>query len=141
MTGKVGRGEGKGPLRGRRKGSGGTSGPGAARRAEDAGAAAFGSLLKQHRRDAWLTQEELAERSGLSVRTIRGLERGEGHRPRADTVDLLAHALGLSEEEHDLFAAVPKRGDVAASTLVATPESILPGPPTPLLGRERALEE
>jgi predicted ATPase/DNA-binding XRE family transcriptional regulator len=141
MTGKVGRGEGKGPLRGRRKGSGGTSGLGAARRAEDAGAAAFGSLLKQHRRDAWLTQEELAERSGLSVRTIRSLERGEGHRPRADTVDLLAHALGLSEEEHDLFAAVPKRGDVAASTLVATPESILPEPPTPLLGRERALEE
>ncbi len=113
----------------------------AARRAEDADAVAFGSLLKQHRRNAWLTQEELAKRSGLSVRTIRGLERGEGHSPRPDTVDLLARALGLSEEEHDLFAAATKRGDVAAIARVAAPESILAGPPTPLVGRERELAE
>ena len=88
MTGKMRRGEGKGPLRGRRKDSEGASTSDAARGKEETGAAVFGSLLKQHRRDAWLTQEELAERSGLSVRTIRGLERGEGHSPRPDTVDL-----------------------------------------------------
>ena len=88
MTGKMRRGEGKGSLRGRRKDSEGVSTSDAARGKEETGAATFGSLLKQHRRDAWLTQEELAERSGLSVRTIRGLERGEGHSPRPDTVDL-----------------------------------------------------
>src|SRR3712207_3189163 len=108
----MGRGEGKGPLRGRRMDSEGASMSEAARRAEDADAVAFGLLLKQHRRNAWLTQEELAERSGLSVRTIRGLERGEGHSPRPDTVDLLARALDLSEEDHNLFAAAAKRGDV-----------------------------
>ena len=92
MTGKMGRGKGKGPLRGRRKGSGGTSGPRVGRSRGGHRRGRFRSLLKQHRRDAWLTQEDLAERSGLSVRTIRGLERGEGHRPRPDTVDLLARA-------------------------------------------------
>ena len=138
MTGKMGRGEGKGRLRGRQKGSRGTSGPGAAPRAEDTGAAAFGSLLKQHRRDAWLTQEELAERSRLSVRTIRGLERGEGHRPRPDTVDLLARALGLSEEEHDLLVVAARRRGVVTAPATSPPSS-LPSPATPLVDREEEL--
>src|SRR5829696_1815718 len=94
------------------------------RDAENAGATAFGSLLKQHRRAAWLTQEDLVERSGLSVRTIRGLERGEGHSPRADTVDLLACAMGLSEEEHNLFAAATKRGSVNATVAATTPATV-----------------
>jgi hypothetical protein len=46
------------------------------------------------------------------VRTIRGLEREEEHIPRVDTVDLLARAMGLSEEEHNLFAAATKRRSV-----------------------------
>jgi predicted ATPase/DNA-binding XRE family transcriptional regulator len=115
--------------------------PEAPRDAENAGASAFGSLLKQHRRAAWLTQEDLAERSGLSVRTIRGLERGEGHSPRADTVDLLARAMDLSEEEHNLFAAATKRGSVTATAPATVPEPTLPLPPTRLVGRERELEE
>ncbi|MGW7825187.1 helix-turn-helix domain-containing protein [Streptomyces puniciscabiei] len=36
----------------------------------------FGALLRARRSGAGLTQEELAERSGLSVRVIRDLERG-----------------------------------------------------------------
>jgi predicted ATPase/DNA-binding XRE family transcriptional regulator len=141
MTGKMGRGKGKGPLREECKDSEGASMPEAARRAEDTGVAAFGLLLKQHRRDAWLTQEELADRSGLSVRTIRGLERGEGHSPRPDTVDLLARALNLSEEEHDHFAAVTKRGDAHTISTAAALEPALPSPTTPLVGRERDLAE
>jgi predicted ATPase/transcriptional regulator with XRE-family HTH domain len=138
MTGKMGRGEGKGPLRGRRKGSEGTSGPSVAGRAEDTDAAAFGSLLKRHRRAAWLTQEELSERSGLSVRTIRGLERGEGHRPRPDTVDLLARALGLLDEEHFLLVGAARRRGVVTAPAVS-PSSSLPSPATPLIGREDEL--
>ncbi len=141
MTGKMGRGKGKGPLRGRRKDSEGASMPKAARRVEDSGVAAFGSLLKQHRRDAWLTQEELADRSSLSVRTIRGLECGEGHSPRPDTVDLLARALNLSEKEHDLFTAVAKGGGAPAISPAAALEPALPSPTTPLVGRERDLAE
>jgi predicted ATPase/DNA-binding XRE family transcriptional regulator len=137
----MGRGEGKGPLQGSRKDSEGAATPEAARRVEGAGAVAFGLLLKQHRRNAWLTQEELAERSGLSVRTIRGLERGEGHNPRPDTVDLLARALELSEEERASLFAATKRGNAAASTPAASFQPTLPVPPTSLVGRERELTE
>jgi transcriptional regulator with XRE-family HTH domain len=141
MTGKMGCGEGKGPFRRRREDSEGASISEAAERAEGTSAPAFGLLLKQHRRDAWLTQEELAAKSGLSVRTVRGLERGEGHSPRPDTVDLLARALGLSEEEHGILVATVKRDDVAAPALVGDPKPIMPVPPTPLVGRERELAE
>jgi DNA-binding XRE family transcriptional regulator len=39
-------------------------------------AASFGALLQQHRTVAGLSQEELAERAGLSRRGISDLERG-----------------------------------------------------------------
>ena len=42
----------------------------------------FGGLLREQRIAAGLTQEALARRAGLGVRTVQGLERGEG-RPRA----------------------------------------------------------
>src|SRR5579871_1406841 len=57
----------------------------------------FGRLLLRERVNAGLTQEQLAERAGLSVRTIRNLERGTGVRPREASARLLADALGLSD--------------------------------------------
>ncbi|SFC57875.1 helix-turn-helix domain-containing protein [Streptomyces aidingensis] len=51
------------------------------------------------------TQEQLAERSGLSVRTIRNLELGRVQNPRRSSIDLLAQALeadgvhGLPEDD------------------------------------------
>jgi transcriptional regulator with XRE-family HTH domain/tetratricopeptide (TPR) repeat protein len=51
------------------------------------------------RRHAHLTQEQLAERSGVAVRTIRGLERGVVAQPRWATVVLLARSLGTTESE------------------------------------------
>ena len=44
------------------------------------------------------TQEELAEHSGLSVRTIRNLELGRVRNPRRSSVDLLVNALGVTEK-------------------------------------------
>ncbi|MFC9285576.1 helix-turn-helix domain-containing protein [Streptomyces sp. NPDC057052] len=44
------------------------------------------------------TQEELAEHSGLSVRTIRNLELGRVRNPRRSSVDLLVNALGVADE-------------------------------------------
>jgi len=41
--------------------------------------------LRRYRVAAGLTQEELAARAGVSVRSIGDLERGAGHRPRMDT--------------------------------------------------------
>lgn len=59
----------------------------------------FADLLRHARRAAGLTQEELAEQSGLSVRGISDLERGVRRAPRRETLDLLAEALQLTEAE------------------------------------------
>src|SRR5436305_3625501 len=64
---------------------------------------AFGTLLRRHRLAAGLTQEELAERAYISRRSVSDMERGVPHRPRPETVALLAAALALSESDHSAF--------------------------------------
>jgi transcriptional regulator with XRE-family HTH domain len=49
----------------------------------------FAKLLRRYRVDAQLTQEELAEKAGLSARAISDLERGVKIRPHRVTVELL----------------------------------------------------
>ncbi|MFE0777367.1 helix-turn-helix domain-containing protein [Streptomyces sp. NPDC058861] len=65
----------------------------------------LGTLLRGLREEAGLTQEQLAERSGISVRTIRRLESGGSTNHRMGTVHLLADALGLGEEDRGRLAA------------------------------------
>jgi transcriptional regulator with XRE-family HTH domain len=55
----------------------------------------FGLRLRGLRVDGGLTQEELAERSGVSVRAIRDLELGRTGRPHRRSAALLADALRL----------------------------------------------
>jgi len=61
------------------------------------GLGGLGPVLRSKRLAAGLTQEELAERAGLSVRAIRNLEGGVTGRPYPRTVALLAGALSLDE--------------------------------------------
>jgi predicted ATPase/DNA-binding XRE family transcriptional regulator len=94
------------------------------------------------RETAGLTQEELAQRAGLTARGISDLERGARNRPYPHTVRSLADALELPENERSsLFAAVPKRGGMPTEEAVAVLAPPLPVPPTTLVGRERDLEE
>jgi transcriptional regulator with XRE-family HTH domain len=65
----------------------------------------FGELLRDSRLRAALTQEELAEHAGISVRAVGKLESGETSRPRPVTVRMLADALGLDEPELAAFIA------------------------------------
>lgn len=65
----------------------------------------FGQRLQQLRKAAGLTQAELAQRSGLSAKSIAALERGRRQHPHPPTVRALAQALGLSEGERAAFAA------------------------------------
>jgi tetratricopeptide (TPR) repeat protein/transcriptional regulator with XRE-family HTH domain len=58
----------------------------------------FGERLRADRVAAGLTQEELAERAGLSSRAIGDLERGVTRRPRRDTVRSIARAFGQAPE-------------------------------------------
>ncbi|MGI9252558.1 MAG: ATP-binding protein [Thermomicrobiales bacterium] len=62
---------------------------------------AFGEQLLALRLSAGLTQEELAERSLLSVRTIGDIERGRRPVPYPATARLLADALGIEGEQRE----------------------------------------
>jgi predicted ATPase/DNA-binding XRE family transcriptional regulator len=96
----------------------------------------FGALLRRHRTAAGLTQEELAEHSGLSVRGLKYLER-DGRKPYPDTVRRLADALDLSGEARGRFASAARRSVrlEADDPPVRRPHA-LPEPPNPLIGRE-----
>src|SRR4029450_254009 len=59
----------------------------------------IGALVRRYRRMAGLTQEELGEKAGLSVRAVRNLERDEVRRPRRGRLQRLASALGLNDTD------------------------------------------
>lgn len=100
----------------------------------------FGDLLRQHRNAAGLTQEDLAERAGLSVDTISLLERGEHRRPHRYTMQSLADALGLSQTDRIRFEMATRMPAVHADTH-NTQSTDLPSQLTPYIGRERELEK
>jgi predicted ATPase/transcriptional regulator with XRE-family HTH domain len=94
---------------------------------------AFGDVLRRQRDSAGLTQEDLAERTGLTPQAISLLERGERRRPQRYTVRKLAEVLGLEGRELAEFESAARP---PASGRTAQPRSILPPTPTPLVGRE-----
>ena len=113
----------------------------------------FAGVLRQHRVAAGLTQEALAERSGLGIRSIQGLERGESQ-PRRETLRRLIDALRLSPEraaelERAGQPAPRRRQDVSTTAGAAQrrrgsdPAAChnLPVQLTSFVGRERALIE
>jgi predicted transcriptional regulator len=63
----------------------------------------FMEAVREHRHALVLTQEELAERAGVSVRCIRKIETGRVVLPRQSTLRQLADALELSGEERVRF--------------------------------------
>ncbi|GAC1523872.1 MAG: hypothetical protein NVS2B16_32240 [Chloroflexota bacterium] len=79
--------------------------------------APFGTLLQRLRVGSGLTQEELAERAGLSARGISDLERGVKTRPRSYTVRQLATALQLSETDRQVFLEAARIGVTGTSAL------------------------
>jgi transcriptional regulator with XRE-family HTH domain/tetratricopeptide (TPR) repeat protein len=74
----------------------------------------FAALLRELRAHARLTQEELAETSGVRPRSISDLERGVATSPRRETIRRLADALGLAESVRTRFEAVARGRDVVA---------------------------
>jgi tetratricopeptide (TPR) repeat protein/transcriptional regulator with XRE-family HTH domain len=108
------------------------------------GRVSFGELLRQLRLGAGLTQEALAERSGLSVDAISALENGRRRRPRSDTVSLLAGALDLPPADRlSLESAAQAQGSPRGAG-AGTPRSEvpreLPRPPADFTGRDGELE-
>src|SRR5215216_6812021 len=77
----------------------------------------FGDLVRRHRTAAALSQEELAERAGVSVRALSDLERGVHRAPRLETVRMLAEALGLGADDRADLLAVARPEMPAVATM------------------------
>lgn len=125
-------------------------GPGPADPAPDLPGVGFAEVLRARRRAAGVTQEELAARAGLGVRTLRELERGRVARPQRGTVTLLADALGLTGALRGAFIAASSVGRPAAGRLapvdvapvdVAPGESVALAALPELIGRDADLAE
>jgi predicted ATPase/DNA-binding XRE family transcriptional regulator len=105
----------------------------------------FAEHLRRLREAVGLSQEELAERAGLSSHAVSALERGTRTRPYPHTVRALADALGAGPTERAaLVAAVPRRSRAARppADVPATGRGRrLLEPTTPLRGRERELAD
>src|SRR6185312_2516753 len=102
----------------------------------------FASPLRRYRRRSGLTQEELAERAGLSVASVSLLERGITLAPQRATVSLLSETLALTPDEAAAFAAKARVGHPHGGNGEAQqrPDNFLAGdlpvPLTSLIGRE-----
>jgi predicted ATPase len=96
-----------------------------------------------------MTQEELAERAGISPRSVSGLERGEGATPRRDTVSQLVQALGLAGADRAEFQAMvsrrrpilPRLVSAARSEAPEEPRHNLPRALNSFVGRELEMHE
>ncbi len=108
--------------------------------------ATIGALVRQARRAANLSQEELAARAGLSARGISDLERGVIRMPHQDTLELLISALDLSDEDRRAWEharrQVVQQARAAQRRARGTAGNLRPTLPTRLtsfIGRERDL--
>jgi DNA-binding SARP family transcriptional activator/DNA-binding XRE family transcriptional regulator len=87
----------------------------------------FGAMVRIHRRQAGLTQQELAARAGLSVAALRDIEQSRRCRPRSSTLVALSSALCLNPQQAaDLADAgrgrsAPQRSRLAGSVPAAGP--------------------
>nr|MBF6590984.1 helix-turn-helix domain-containing protein [Ktedonobacterales bacterium] len=102
----------------------------------------FAELLRRYRRQRNLTQEELAERAGVSSAAISLLERRLTQVPQKATVRMLSGALALAPAEAAAFVAAargvppPDTGDADPVPPMTALAEDLPIPLTSLIGRE-----
>jgi len=100
------------------------------------GSQTFGAVLRGFRRRARLTQEGLAERSGVSVRTIRSLESGRPATPRFSSVRALAEALDMDAGERQRFERLADLHEQARRMAAAAIGGSIPVPLSRLVGRD-----
>ena len=86
-----------------------------------------GLWLRRQRVAAGLTQEDLAERSGVSVRAIADLERGRTRKPYPSSVRALTHALGMPDTASTELVARYRSGGDGAGNGPAAPATDVAG--------------
>jgi predicted ATPase/DNA-binding XRE family transcriptional regulator len=97
----------------------------------------FGTLLRQHRLGAALSQQALAELAGMSRDGISALERGYRRTPQRETLAILATALALRGEQRREFEAAARSGAPRHDP----DRSTLPLALTSFVGRDAELDE
>jgi tetratricopeptide (TPR) repeat protein/transcriptional regulator with XRE-family HTH domain len=103
-------------------------------------AAEFAGLLREMRAAAGLTQQELADRASISLRTVSNLERGAAAIPQRETVRLLGDALGLMGAERERFE-VTARGRPLDGVSPAAAVRSLPRDVAAFTGRQPELDQ
>jgi tetratricopeptide (TPR) repeat protein/transcriptional regulator with XRE-family HTH domain len=104
------------------------------------GGSAFGFAVRAHRRRLGLSQEDLAERIGVSTSTIGKVEAGRISQPRPATMRLLADAFGLTGDARDtFFQTAESPPDRPSGFQVAGPAAQLPPDVYPFTGRAEEL--
>lgn len=107
----------------------------------------FGDLVRRYREVAAWSQEELAERAGLSTNAIGALERGERRHPYPETVRRLVTALGLNEADQGRLVAAARATNASPPQASLTTEPAgytkpaLPQYREALIGRAGEAEE
>ena len=101
----------------------------------------FADVLRTLRTRARLTQQELADAAGLSLRTVSNLERGAAASPRKETTRLLGDALGLIGAERERFETAARGQSQPSMPPAAAALRSLPRDITGFTGRERELEQ
>src|ERR1700729_715402 len=99
----------------------------------------FGPLLRRYRLSAGLSQEALAERAGLSADAVSMLERGVRRMPYEQTIENLAAALKLGQNDREKLSSAVLRRRAPRAGRSFPLHSRLPRPLTPLVGRKHDL--
>jgi predicted ATPase/DNA-binding XRE family transcriptional regulator len=104
--------------------------------------AGFGELLRRFRVASGFSQDELAERAGLSAHGISDLERGARNRPYPATVHRLSQALSLSETESAALQMAARPTVVPTTDEGSVPlPGVLPVSLSTFVGREREVAD
>jgi tetratricopeptide (TPR) repeat protein/transcriptional regulator with XRE-family HTH domain len=105
------------------------------------GRSVFGELVQAHRQRLRMTQEDLAQRTGLSVRTIREIEAGRVRVPRRTSVRLFADAFGLEGPDRDRFEAAGQAEPAPDEERLTPVPAQLPADVPGFTGRQRELAD
>ena len=97
----------------------------------------IGPLLRRLRRAASMSQEELAERAGISTQAVSALERGDRRRPYPRTLRALLDALGASDEDRLALLAAAAGAAPATGREAAPRPAQLPADAGDFTGRAR----
>ena len=102
----------------------------------------FGTLLREFRLAANLSQAALAERAAMSADGVSALERGVNKAPQRETLALLVDALALEpQQRHAIEAAAQRPARPRRAESRARRRHNLPRIISPLFGREHDLAD